>query len=130
MNIKTKENLEVEEISKRVGEKIQYFREKRHYEIREMAAHLDLEETYLQNIEEGKVEISLEELIQIANYLDLPMDCFLSDFLHNKSKAYYNDFYQLLFVEASEEERKNFQKILDKTMELLLLPYRDISKGN
>ena len=130
MNTKIKEKLEAEALSKRIGEKIQHFREKRNYGIKEMAAQLEFEETYLQDIEKGKVEVSLEELIQIANYLDLPMDCFLSDFLHNQSKAYYNDFYQLLFVEASEEDRKNFQTILDKTMKLLLLPYGDISKKN
>ncbi len=64
---------------KAIGRKISYYRKAKQYTQAALAETLDISESYMSQVECGKVEISLKRLDQIAEVLDLDIVMLLSD---------------------------------------------------
>ncbi len=64
-----------------LGKKIQKVRKSRGIRQADLADRLDISYQYMSMIENGRRQVSLPLLVQIANELSVPTDLLLSDFL-------------------------------------------------
>jgi transcriptional regulator with XRE-family HTH domain len=77
-----------------LGEQIRIAREKANINQEHLAQYLDLSRVSISNIEKGKQKIQLHSLLELAKYLQIEIDYFLSP------------LYKLLHDEVSEEEER------------------------
>lgn len=64
---------------KAIGRRIAFYRKREHYTQATFAEKLDISESYISQVECGKVKISLYRLNQIAEILDINLALLVSD---------------------------------------------------
>lgn len=91
---------------KAIGRRIAFYRKRRHYTQATLAETLDISESYVSQVECGKVKISLFRLNQIAETLDINLALLLSD-SSDKTNNYGNSEF-LEVINNWSPQQKNF----------------------
>jgi len=88
-----------------IGKRIKHARKNKSLKQHHLAEHLGLSDSYVSQIESGKIAVSLKRLAQISNFLDVDMGMLLT--ASNKSSNNYmiGELSDIL-LECSPEEKK------------------------
>lgn len=119
------------DVNQYIGERIKHYRERKGVPIQQLAESLEMDVDMLNMVEKGKEEITLEQLVTIANSLDISADCLMADLLEygntsNHSDAVFNyEEYQDFWSRIPEKKRTNFLVLLDSMINLLASDKRD-----
>ncbi len=97
-----------------IGERIRYYREKKELSQQELADQVYVNNQHISRIEAGKVKLSLELLILIANELEISANDLLVDNLTHYNSEADKDL-EAIFSDCSNTERN----ILIKTVQFL-----------
>ncbi len=89
-----------------IGRKISFYRKNKHYTQAALAEMLGISESYLSQVECGKVEISLKRLDQVAEKLDVDIVTLLSD--TDPSVNTYGSAELLELIQKWSPEQKEF----------------------
>ncbi|WP_313236112.1 helix-turn-helix domain-containing protein [Sporosarcina ureae] len=113
--------MEMDDITKVVGERIRYFRKERGLSQEELAHQASLHNTYIGQLERGEKNATIESLYKVTQALGIT----LSDFFHTTqtgSKINSYEISQIIYLleNKSEKDQRTLLQILD-----LLLKWRD-----
>lgn len=90
---------------KTLGKNIQKERIKQQMTQKQLAEHIHVSPSYIGQIERGERNVSLDILVQIANSLNSPIDCFLRCNYNNslQRKVLYREITKLLQTHTNKE---------------------------
>lgn len=91
---------------KAIGRRIAFYRKRNFYTQASLAEKLNISESYVSQVECGKVKISLNRLNQIAETLDISLALLVSD--TNDSNNHFGNSELLEVINNWSPEQKNF----------------------
>lgn len=113
-------NNEHSKINEYIGARIRHYRGLNDVSIEQLANSLNFNAEYLSRVENGKEELSLEEIVAIANNLKIPSDCLMADLIECRSET--SCFIEKLlevYMRIPVSKRREFLILFDKMMQLL-----------
>lgn len=113
-------NSEHSKINEYIGSRIRHYRELSDVSIEQLASSLNYDTAYISSVENGEEELSLEEIVAIANHLKVPSDCLMADLIEYKSDmSCFIEKLLAVYFRIPKGRRGEFMVLFDQMIQLL-----------